>query len=164
MDLNFRDRLGRKKFCLIAEEIQNFKTNWNKMSLNFDLLIPTRFSFLSHRKGNVSFSHIRIPLFIELPNKHDKTSIMEHTNTKPVQSAHYYSSLCHDVVHSIVSLTSSLRGELVKVFYHFITKYTDFFFCWKMREAFAMQKLLRFFSTKNTGIFQILTFEFLMKG
>ena len=30
-----------------------------------------------------------------------------------------------------------------------------------MREAFAMQKLLRFFSTKNIGIFQILTFEIL---
>ena len=31
----------------------------------------------------------------------------------------------------------------------------------KMREAFAMQKLLNFFSTKNVGIFEILTLEIL---
>ena len=30
-----------------------------------------------------------------------------------------------------------------------------------MREAFALQKLLTFFSTKHIGIFQILTFEIL---
>ena len=32
-----------------------------------------------------------------------------------------------------------------------------------MREAFALQKLLTFFSTKNIGIFEILKFEILMK-
>ena len=31
------------------------------------------------------------------------------------------------VVQSIVSLMSSLRGQLVKCFYYFITKYTDTF-------------------------------------
>ena len=44
------------------------------------------------------------------------------------------------------------------MFYNFITKYSDIFVA-KMREAFAVQKLLTFFSTKNIGLFQILTFE-----
>ena len=56
------------------------------------------------------------------------------------------------VVQSIVSLTSSLRGQLVKCF---TTLYpnTLIFFVEKVREAFAVQKLLTFFSTKNIGIF-----------
>ena len=32
-----------------------------------------------------------------------------------------------------------------------------------MTEAFAMQKLLSFFSTKNIGVFEILTFEIITK-
>ena len=43
-----------------------------------------------------------------------------------------------------------------------MTKFTDIF-VEKMREAFALQKLLTFFSTKNNGLFQILTFEILKK-
>ena len=35
------------------------------------------------------------------------------------------------------------------------------FFVEKMNEAFALQKLHTFFSTKNIGIFEILTFEIL---
>ena len=35
------------------------------------------------------------------------------------------------------------------------------FFVEKMREAFAMQKLLTFFQQKNIGIFEILRFEIL---
>ena len=42
------------------------------------------------------------------------------------------------VVQSIVSLTSSLRGQIV-VFYYFITKYTNIF-VEKMREAFFNKK------------------------
>ena len=48
------------------------------------------------------------------------------------------------------------------MFYDFITKYTNIF-VEKMREAFALQKPLTFFSTKNIGIYQILTFEILTK-
>ena len=48
------------------------------------------------------------------------------------------------VVQSIVSLTSSLKGQLVKCF-DFITKYTDIFGWKKMRDAFALQKILSFF-------------------
>ena len=59
-----------------------------------------------------------------------------------------------------VSLTSSLGGQLIKSF-TFITKYTEIF-DEKIREAFAMQKLLTFFD-KNIGIFEILTFKILMK-
>ena len=47
------------------------------------------------------------------------------------------------VVQSVVSLTSSLRGQLVKCF---VT--TLIFFVEKMREAFALQKLLTFFQQK----------------
>ena len=42
--------------------------------------------------------------------------------------------------------------------YDFITKYTEIF-VEKMREAFALQKLLTFFATKNIGIFEKLTSE-----
>ena len=47
------------------------------------------------------------------------------------------------------------------MFYDFITKNCDiFFFVEKLREAFALQKLITFFN-KNIGIFEILTFEIL---
>ena len=51
------------------------------------------------------------------------------------------------VVQSIFSLMSSLRGELVKCF---TTLYpnTPIFFVEKMREAFALQKLLKVFQQK----------------
>ena len=66
------------------------------------------------------------------------------------------------VVQSIVSLTSSLRGQLSKCFASFITKYTDIF-CGKNEKSFCTAKAFHIFSTKNTGIFEILTFEILTK-
>ena len=51
------------------------------------------------------------------------------------------------VVQSIVSLTSSLRGQLVKCF-TVLQPNTLKFFVEKMREAFALQKLLTFFQQK----------------
>ena len=65
------------------------------------------------------------------------------------------------VVQSIVSLTSSLRGQLVECFMT-LSPNILIFFVEKMREAFALQKLLTFFN-KNIGLFQILTFEILTK-
>ena len=59
---------------------------------------------------------------------------------------------------SIVSLTSSLRSQLVKCFTT-LNPNTLIFLADNMREVFAMQKLLTFFSTKNSGVFQILMFE-----
>ena len=56
------------------------------------------------------------------------------------------------VVQSIVSLTSLLRDQFV-LFYDFITKCTDIFVA-KMREAFAMQKLLTFFQQKILSLFR----------
>ena len=50
------------------------------------------------------------------------------------------------VVQSIVSFTSSLRGQLVKCF-DIITN-TLKFFVEKVREAFALQKLLTVFQQK----------------
>ena len=61
------------------------------------------------------------------------------------------------VVQSIVSLTSSLSGQL-KCFTTLEPKKL-IFFVEKMREA----KASHIFSTKNTGIFEILTFEILTK-
>ena len=60
------------------------------------------------------------------------------------------------VVQSIVSLTSSLRGQLIKCFKTLLPN-TLIFFVEKMIEA------LTFLSTKNIGIFQILAFEILTK-
>ena len=51
------------------------------------------------------------------------------------------------VVQSIVSLTSSLRDQLVKCFTT-LSPNTLKFFVEKMREAFALQKLLTFFQQK----------------
>ena len=60
----------------------------------------------------------------------------------------YIYILCVDpVVQSIVILTSSLRGQLVKCFTTLYPKTLDFF-VEKMREAFALQKLLTFFQQK----------------
>ena len=66
------------------------------------------------------------------------------------------------VVQSIISLTSSLTGQLVKCFMTLkpnILKY----FVEKLREAFAMQKLLTFFQQKIMAYFIILTFEILTR-
>ena len=59
------------------------------------------------------------------------------------------------VVQNIVSLTSSLRGQLVKCFTTLLTN----IFCWKNERSFCTSHI---FSTKNIGIFEILTFEILM--
>ena len=66
------------------------------------------------------------------------------------------------VVQSSVSLTSLLRDQLVKCF-RTLQPTTLIFFVGKMRKAFAVQKLFTFFSTKNIGIFEKLTFENLTK-
>ena len=60
-------------------------------------------------------------------------------------------------------LTSSLRRQLVKCFTTLLPN-TLIFFVEKMREAFAVQNLLTFFSIKNIGLFQVLMFEILTKG
>ena len=57
------------------------------------------------------------------------------------------------VVQSIISLTSSLRGELVKCFTTLLPN-TLKFFVEKMREAFALQKLLTFFQQKILAYFR----------
>ena len=51
------------------------------------------------------------------------------------------------VVQSIISLTSSLKGQLVKCFMTLLLN-TLIFFAEKMREAFALQKLLTVFQQK----------------
>ena len=51
-----------------------------------------------------------------------------------------------------------VKRSTYEVFYDFITKYTGIF-VEKMREAFAMQKLLIFITTRNIGVFQMLTFD-----
>ena len=58
-----------------------------------------------------------------------------------------YYQILGPVVQSIVSLTSALRGQLVKCF---TTLYPNIlkFFVEKIREAFALQKLLKFFQQK----------------
>ena len=61
---------------------------------------------------------------------------------------------------SIVSLMSSLRGQLVKCF-RTLQPNTLKFFVETMREASA--KASHLFSTKNIGISQLLTFEILTK-
>ena len=51
------------------------------------------------------------------------------------------------VVQSIVSLTSSLRGQLVKCLMTLLPNIL-IFFVEKVREAFVLQKLLTFFQQK----------------
>ena len=63
------------------------------------------------------------------------------------------------VVQSIVSLTSSLRGQLVKCFKTLLPN-TLIFFVEKMREAFALQKLLTFFQQKILANLRYLHLKF----
>ena len=60
------------------------------------------------------------------------------------------------VVQSIVSLTSSLRGQLVKYVTPLLLN-TLKFFVEKMREALALQKLLTLFQQKYWQILDTLT-------
>ena len=73
-----------------------------------------------------------------------------------------YGRVLGPVVQSIVSLMSLLRDQLVKCFTTLLPN-TLTFFVERMREAFALQKLLTFFSTKNIDIFEILMFKILTK-
>ena len=57
------------------------------------------------------------------------------------------------VVQSMVSLTSSSRGQLVRCFTTLLPN-TLIFFVGKMREAFALQKLLTFFQQKILDFFR----------
>ena len=57
------------------------------------------------------------------------------------------------VVQSIVSLTSSLRGQLVKCFTTLLPN-TPKIFVEKMREAFAQQKLVTFFQQQILAYFR----------
>ena len=66
------------------------------------------------------------------------------------------------VVQSIVSLTSSLRGQLFKCFTT-LHPNTLKFFVEKNERSFCNAKAYHIFSTKNSGIFEILTFEILTK-
>ena len=66
------------------------------------------------------------------------------------------------VVQSIVSLISSFRGQLVKCFTT-IQPNTLIFFVEKNERSFCNAKASHIFSTKNIGIYEILTFEILTK-
>ena len=63
------------------------------------------------------------------------------------------------VVQSIVSLTSMLRGQLIKCF-RTLSPNTLKFFVEKMREAFALQKLLTFFQQKILANLRYLHLKF----
>ena len=70
---------------------------------------------------------------------------------------HYFNTMEKDhgpVVQSIVSLTNSLRGQLSLSVLPLYNQYTDIF-VGKMREAFALQKLLAIFQQKYWHISDI---------
>ena len=81
------------------------------------------------------------------PSECNRVNVYEYT-FKESNSA-IFSSLgaLGPVVQSILSLTNSLRGQLVKCFMT-LKPNTLIFFVEKMREAFALQKLLTFFQPK----------------
>ena len=75
------------------------------------------------------------------------------TRLLQIRAPHNILDVRAPVVQSIVSLTSSLRGQLVKCFMTLKTN-TLIFFAEKMREAFALQKLLTFFQQKILAYFK----------
>ena len=75
-------------------------------------------------------------------------------------SLNILSGVLGSVVQSIVSLTSSLRGQLMKYFTT-LQPNTLIFFVEKMREAFAVQKLLTSFQQKILVYFRYCEFKFL---
>ena len=78
---------------------------------------------------------------------------MESRLTFYSKSMRFFHKNLGPVVQSIVSLTSSLRGQLVKCFTT-LQPNTLKFFVEKMREAFAVQKLLTFFQQKILANFR----------
>ena len=66
------------------------------------------------------------------------------------------------MVQSIVSLASSLKGQLVKCYVTLKTN-TLIFYVEKKERSFCIAKASHIFSTKNIGTFHILTFEILTK-
>ena len=66
------------------------------------------------------------------------------------------------VVQSIVSLTISLRHKFVKQISARVTN-TLLFFVEKIKESFAVQRILTFFQQKKNSVFEILMFEILTK-
>ena len=67
------------------------------------------------------------------------------------------------VVQSIVSLTSSLRGQLVKCFTTLLPNALNFFVEKKNKRSFCIAKSSDFFFNKSIGIFEMLMFEILTK-
>ena len=74
----------------------------------------------------------------------------------------FFCDILGPVVQSIVSLMSSLTGQLVKCFTTLLPN-TLIFFVEKNKRSFCPAKAYHIFSAKNNGIFQILTFENLTK-
>ena len=59
-------------------------------------------------------------------------------------------------------LNELVKRSTCQLFYNFITKYFDIFCC-KNERSFCTAKTSHFFSTKNIGVSQILTFEIVTK-
>ena len=112
-----------------------------KTHLRFSLRnkkITSKLSLKKKKKNspNLTLCHLKQSLFSEsCYGKGDKYHIKRDTHLGPV-------------VQSIISLTSSLRGQLVWCFMA-LQPNTLIFFVEKMIEAFALQKLLTFFLTKK---------------
>ena len=75
------------------------------------------------------------------------------SNMLPEKTHQIQTRLLRPVVQSTVSLTSSLRGQLFKCFTTLLPN-TVIFFVEKIREAFALQKLLTFFQQKIKAYFR----------
>ena len=82
-----------------------------------------------------------------------------HIEPKPCSKQHKNLGHLGPGAQSIVSLTSSLRGYLVKCFTALLPN-TLIFFVEKMREAFAVQKLLTFFQQKILAYIRYLHLRF----
>ena len=80
---------------------------------------------------------------------HESPGILLYEQQKQTHTKEIYNitNVLGPVVRSIVSLTNPLRGQLVKCFMTLLPN-TLIFFVEKMREAFALQKLLTFFQQK----------------
>ena len=93
------------------------------------------------------YTRIFLELGVRLPISHQSNKRHVSLSDMKTMGIIFGETTLGSVVKSIISLTSSLRGQLVKYFMTLFLKTLNFF-VEKMRETFALQKLLTLFQQK----------------
>ena len=148
------------KNLLIGEQILFFKS-WSLMRCEAKMKIKELLPLKDFHFFYTNLFPVNQKLWVsKLPSKvYPFTLWWMDTPAKEISFVWKYICLQGAVVQSVVSLTNSLRGQLVKYFTTLLLN-TLIFFVKKMREAFAVQKLLTLFQQKYWQILDINIWKF----